>query len=311
MAALACGIEQFVQLGGATRLEKFGPPQWLAEIERSQPRPASAQWLVQQCFAIEAQDVEDHTGHRNFAAEEQIGLAAAEAFLEFKKRQGTPFRPAENFSVENRAAPELCSRSGDFGEGFGDALEVAGENFGPHAVGVDLRTDAVEFRFDPKVAAAEARGDRLRIGLGNRQHAFQWLENTKSPLGEASAGSQHRHTGKVAFEHIRLANFVGLGAECRSEAFLEQPFLEPNPQVAGEDFNEILRGGGGDRSKHSSEELGFSERTPCGAELTQKCFHLGQRWVSGAASARHDLRSREARVVQSARNRAVFGLGDS
>ena len=201
---------------------------------------AAVEWFAQERGAVEAKDVENHSDDWDFRAEEKVRLGAAEAFLEFKEGQGTAFVPGEDFSVENELSTQTASGLGDFGEGGGDAFEVAAEDVGSGAVGVDLGADAVKFWFDPERPLAKSADNRGGVRFGDREHAFDGLENMESGFVETLIAGEEGDLAEVAFEHVGLAHGGGIGLEGCGDGFFEETFLKADAEVAGEDFDEKL-----------------------------------------------------------------------
>jgi hypothetical protein len=68
------------------------------------------------------------------------------------------------------------------------------------------------------------------------------LENPESGFVETLIAGEEGDLAEIAFEHVGLAHGGGIGLEGGSQRLLEEAFLEPDAKIAGEDFDEILRG---------------------------------------------------------------------
>ena len=229
--------------------------------------------------------------------------------MEFEKRQRAPIGPRKDFAIEDGPAAELDGGGCDFRECLRDALEVPRENLGARTVAVDLGPDAIELRLDPQVPSPEARRNGFGIGLGNGEHALEGLENPERAFSQTAGFGKHRHAGEVAFQHIRIADLGGVGTERLRERLLEQTFLEPDAEVAGEDFHKELRGQWGNAAEKPFEEFRFCHGTAGGTEFAEEGIHFRQGRVPAASSPGHHLLGGEARIIQPPRNRAVFAFG--
>ena len=106
-----------------------------------------------------------------------------------------------------------------------------------------------------------------------------------------------------------LAHGGGIGIEGGSQRLLEETFLEADAEVAGEDFDEILRGDRRDGAKEGFEKRGFGGGPLGGAEAVEQEGDFGEIGICAAVAVGEDGFGSEARVVESARKRAVFGFG--
>jgi hypothetical protein len=137
------------------------------------------------------------------------------------------------------------------------------------------------------------------------------LENAKGGVLETVVAGELGDAAEVAFEHVGFAHGGGIRLEGGGEGFFEETLLEADAEVAGENFDEELRGDGRDGGEEVFEEGGFRGGAFGCAEGVEERFDFGEGGVGISAGVGHGGFGGEAGVVDSTGEGTVFRLGQA
>ncbi len=152
-----------------------------------------------------------------------------------------------------------------------------------------LGPDAVVLVLDPDLRT-QTRQDLCRV-LGRRgEHEPQRMHQAKTSLGESALFGQHGDLADIAGKHSRPAD-VRLGlAEGLRDRRLQQPFTQPDPQLAGENLDNEAGGcrlaPGQDGGEQRALDRGARGRFHCGERIGQlaQCQAVGRIGLDRAQS---------------------------
>ena len=185
--------------------------------------------------------------------------------MQVEKRQLFAVVEGHDLAVENELVGKPPRPLRNLVELPGDAAEVAREKFRPLRAAMELRPNAVKLVLHVnhrlvRRLAGEAHPDRLRRWLRASQHAFDRAKKCQLREVEFAPGGKQRSLADVAEQHVSLFQFIERGFESARDRFFDQTFAQPDTQVAGQDFDHILRFEGREFLQPGLEQFRFRDR---------------------------------------------------
>src|SRR5690242_3903364 len=106
------------------------------------------------------------------------------------------------------------------------------------------------------------------------QHELDGAKRHQSGLSQAVFRGQSGRLADIAQQQVGLADLLGWTRKGRRNGFFDQAFLEPDAQVAGNDFDQVFGFQRGAARKRSLEHWGFGQRSARSLELLEKLTDL-------------------------------------
>jgi hypothetical protein len=234
----------------------------LGEPERAQLLEQAAplrKRLVDEVLTIQPEKVESHELRGNLFAQEQVRFAPAQALLQFGVGQDLVAAHRDDFAVADEILRNLAGEVGDFLKTAGDLLQVARVNRRGFTDLMDLGADAVVLVFDPDRdrRSCDFHGQRFGRGrwempvantlpnigggfLGRSEHVLHGAKREQSHRGQLAVQREHGGFSNVAHEQIDLLDLVERRIKGPGDCFLDQSFLQTDPQITGQDLDQVF-----------------------------------------------------------------------
>lgn len=188
---------------------------------------AAGLFFVEQGLAVEIEEVEPEGGERELAAHPvDIDPAGEAAHGELEGVGAAAWGEGEDFAIEDEiAGGEGADGLDDFGHGFGDVVQLAGEDAHFGSVAMDLHAGSIHFEFESRLSEFSERLCNIYGGLG--EHGLDGAEELEAEAGEAGSPLREGGAGDgddAAGEHNGAAHafrgeFGGFGDGVDHDAF--------------------------------------------------------------------------------------------
>ena len=189
---------------------------------------------------VERDKLDRHIGRHHG---KQIGAFSfpAESFLQIEEGELSSFGKGNDLAIEDKINLEISGTVGQFRELVRDPSQIAGKDFDTLGCPMQLGADAVEFILGVNRSnVRKSVPDCIRSRFRSCQHAFDRPEDRQFGPIQFAARGERRGCPDVAQEHVGFTDIVDRNIERAGDRFLDQPFTQTDPEIASEDFHNVL-----------------------------------------------------------------------